>query len=397
VRSIRHGLLAIAACGFLLVIAGAAVVFGVNRTNEFAGRQEYVGDKLFGARQVYESLLGMETSQRGFLLTGDPAYLEPYSRESKDFDRVMATFEDLYSDDAEARETAGEIRRLARAKQAELTQTVELARQGHPETALDIVKGAGGKRDMEALRLQLLSLIAQERAARTGYINRSRETLRQVYLLGAGVAVLIMILVAIAVRTLAASIAHLDEAQRAEEHNAMHDALTGLPNRRYLSEWLTTALAGADRAGRELLLLYFDLDGFKAVNDRLGHEAGDRVLQVTASRLRAILRTSDFVARLGGDEFVAALPDIGEPPALTGLVERIEQCLGEAALPELADGAVTASIGRAIFPRDGNSVAMLLAAADRAMYTIKEAKRAPRLTQAPRPSTADKVDQRLTA
>jgi len=107
------------------------------------------------------------------------------------------------------------------------------------------------------------------------------------------------VLVAVAVRACRYRIARLDAAQRAEERNAMHDALTGLPNRRYLREWLGTALAGARRSGRQLCVLYFDLDGFKGVNDRFGHEAGDHVLETAASRLQGTLRRSDFVARSG--------------------------------------------------------------------------------------------------
>jgi len=397
VKSIRYGLLAVAACGFLLAVAGAAVVFGVHRTNELGENQEYVGDKLFAARQVYETLLSMETSQRGFLMTGDASYLEPYDRDSGDLDRVISTFESVFRDDAEAGNTAAEISRLAHEKQAELAETVGLARNGQSDAATAIVKDNSGKRVMDKLRIQLLALVAQQRAARTEFLARSRDTLRQLYSLGASVAILIMVLVGVAVRTLTTSIARLDDAQKAEEHNAMHDALTGLPNRRYLGEWLTTALAGAQRAGRELHVLYFDLDGFKGVNDRLGHESGDRVLQVTASRLRETLRASDFVARLGGDEFVAALTDTGDAPSLGALVARIEECLKVAPIVELADGAVTASIGVASFPRDGNTTDALLVAADRAMYILKERRRSIRSAGNARPPTANLLGQPRSA
>ena len=365
-HSIRHGLLAVAACAVLLLLAGAAVVFGVQRINDLASRQEYVGDKLYGVRQVYETLLGMESSQRGFLLTGDVSYLAPYQRDSGQLDGILATFERLYRGDGGSEAAVGEIRDLTHEKQAELAQTIDLARGGQRDAAMQIVRGNRGKEIMQQLDDKLLSLVAQQRAVRTGYLQQARQTLRLLYLLGATAGILILVLVAIAVRTLSISIARLNDAQKAEEYNAMHDQLTGLPNRRYLMEWLTTALAGAQRAGRELHLLYFDLDGFKAVNDRLGHEAGDQVLQVTAGRLRSTLRTSDFVARIGGDEFVAALPDTGEPPSIAALVERLETALNAAPLPELDDGAVSASIGAASFPKDAASPAALLAAADQA-------------------------------
>lgn len=371
-NSIRHGLIAVAGCALLLIFACAAVVMAVHRTNALGDSQEYVGDKLYGVRQVYETLLGMESSQRGYLLTGDASYLDPYDRDSATIDGAIATFERLYQGDAGAEPLVSGFLGLARAKQTELAETVRLARAGDRDAAMSVVNGNGGKQLMDQLDEKLLALIAQGRAERTRFVIESRATLRTLYLLGAGIGVLIMALVAIAVRSLTVSIARLDDAQKAEEHNAMHDTLTGLPNRRYLSEWMTAALAAAGRGGRELHVLYFDLDGFKGVNDWLGHEAGDRVLKETAARLRGTLRASDFIARIGGDEFVAALPQTDEPPSIGALVERIEEKLNAAPIEELADGVVTASIGWASFPRDGDTPEGLLAAADRAMYGIKE-------------------------
>src|SRR5712691_7562249 len=166
------------------------------------------------------------------------------------------------------------------------------------------------------------------------------------------------------------------EQQREEAHKAMHDALTSLPNRRYLGEWLAMALAAARRSGQPLVVLYFDLDGFKSVNDRFGHEAGDRVLQVTASRLRQTLRTSDFVARLGGDEFVAVLPDVPSAPVVSMLIARLDTELAKAPIAEVEDRAVCASVGTAWFPEDGDTGDALLAAADHAMYEVKQNRKA---------------------
>ena len=374
-KSVQYGLFAVVGCAFLLIFACAAVVLAVNRTNELADAQEYVGDKLYGVRQVYETLQGMESSQRGYLLTGDVAYLDPYLRASTKIDAAIATFERLYQGDDDARPIVAEILQLARGKQTELANTIALARAGQRDAALALVNGNHGKELMDQFDKRLLALIAQQRGTRTRFVEESRATLRRLYLLGAGVGVLIMALVAISVRSLTVSIARLNDAQKTEEHNAMHDALTGLPNRRYLSEWMTVALAAARRAAHELHVLYFDLDGFKAVNDEFGHEAGDRVLTVTASRLRETLRSSDFVARLGGDEFVAVLPQTDAPPSVGALIERIEDKLNAAPIEGLPDGAVTASIGQASFPRDGDTVTVLLAAADRSMYNIKQVRK----------------------
>jgi len=225
---------------------------------------------------------------------------------------------------------------------------------------------------MALLRYKLFSLIAERRAVRTRFVDQSRSMFHQLYFLGGGAALLVLVLVAVAVRALSISIAQLDAAQRAEERNAMHDALTGLPNRRYLREWLGTALAGARRSGRQLCVLYFDLDGFKGVNDRFGHEAGDYVLETAASRLQGTLRASDFVARLGGDEFVAVLLDAKEPPGAEALIDRLTETFRPPWIPELNEGDMSVSIGKAVYPQDGTTVDTLLAAADHAMYVAKE-------------------------
>jgi diguanylate cyclase (GGDEF)-like protein len=140
-----------------------------------------------------------------------------------------------------------------------------------------------------------------------------------------------------------------------------------LPNRRYLGEWLSISRALASRRGQQFVLLFVDLDGFKSVNGCLGHETGDRVLQVTAARLRQALRRSDFVARLGGDEFVAVLPDAQTAPGLSVLIGRLQAEIAKAPVAEIEDGAGGASIGAAWFPTEGDTVDALLAAADHAI------------------------------
>ena len=151
---------------------------------------------------------------------------------------------------------------------------------------------------------------------------------------------------------------------------ALHDALTGLPNRALLGDRLTAAIAAAHRQHTQLSVLLIDLNGFKLVNDIHGHAAGDRVLVETATRLSAKLRESDTAARLGGDEFVVLLP----ATALAGAIETAwtvneviakPVAFGESAL------AVSASIGIAVFPEHAGDPTALLAAADAAMYEAK--------------------------
>ena len=174
--------------------------------------------------------------------------------------------------------------------------------------------------------------------------------------------------------------AHVEREERAA-HLAYHDALTGLPNRSQLQEHLALALARAARSQTAFGLLFLDLDGFKAANDRYGHEAGDQVLKAVAERWLTAARDGDVLARYGGDEFVVLLTELQrtEPKAAAiAAAERYRNAIREPLSVSAASGIVTSvSVGIAIYPDDGDSAAALLMAADAAMYVGKRAFAAP--------------------
>ncbi len=161
--------------------------------------------------------------------------------------------------------------------------------------------------------------------------------------------------------------------RRAEQlsRQAQHDELTGLANRSLFQDRLERALAWARRHERLLAVMVLDLNGFKAVNDRLGHAAGDRLLAIMGRRLSDRLRETDTVARLGGDEFAILIENLAKPEH-AALVAR--KLLEAVAPPVAVDGetvGVTASLGVALYPRDGEDGATLAREADRAMYRAK--------------------------
>lgn len=154
-------------------------------------------------------------------------------------------------------------------------------------------------------------------------------------------------------------------------HQAHHDTLTDLPNRQLFMDFLSLELAQARRDGTKLALLFLDLNGFKQVNDTLGHSCGDRLLQEVAQRLRACIRESDTVARLGGDEFTVLMPALGQTDDV-GIVLR--KILGVFETPFMLDGFAvdtTTSIGICMFPDDGDFGEELMKKADIAMYDAK--------------------------
>jgi diguanylate cyclase (GGDEF)-like protein len=158
-----------------------------------------------------------------------------------------------------------------------------------------------------------------------------------------------------------------------KEHQANHDALTGLPNRKYLLEALDGALVEA-QPGRRVGLFLLDLDRFKEVNDTLGHQTGDHLLEHVASRIKGALRPEDVVARLGGDEFAVLLPVVPDADAATEVALRIQAALAEPFRFEGVLLELEASVGIALYPDHGADVQQLQRSADVAMYLAKEAR-----------------------
>jgi diguanylate cyclase (GGDEF)-like protein/PAS domain S-box-containing protein len=167
----------------------------------------------------------------------------------------------------------------------------------------------------------------------------------------------------------------ITERKRAEdllEHQAMHDPMTGLPNRTLLLDRLNHAMARCRRTGRMAAVLFMDLDRLKMVNDSMGHEAGDALLTAVARRLETTLRPQDTAARHGGDEFVIVCEDLESAADAVTIAERLGEVLAEPFALPAGEAFLTASIGIAISRNEGDTPESLLRDADAAMYRAKE-------------------------
>lgn len=167
-----------------------------------------------------------------------------------------------------------------------------------------------------------------------------------------------------------ASTFSLEDANTELGRMAMMDTLTHLPNRRLFQQHLEVAIGRSQRVGTSLAVAFIDLDGFKPINDALGHHIGDEVLLAVAKRLNAAVRGCDIVARIGGDEFVALLEDIKSDQDIVPIVERIVHSLRDAFFIDHHEISISASVGIAVYPRDGD-MKRLLVCADAAMYRAK--------------------------
>jgi diguanylate cyclase (GGDEF)-like protein/PAS domain S-box-containing protein len=176
--------------------------------------------------------------------------------------------------------------------------------------------------------------------------------------------------------TLEGIILDITDRKRSEEEiafKAYHDALTRLPNRALFLESIKVALALAERSGSEVGVVFLDLDDMKIINDTLGHSMGDELLKMLGARLTQILRRSDTVARVGGDEFLLLLAQLNGEGDATHVARKIRLGLAEPFVIDEEEIHVTASIGVAVYPSDGDTAETLIRAADGAMYRVKEA------------------------
>lgn len=170
----------------------------------------------------------------------------------------------------------------------------------------------------------------------------------------------------------------LTEQEQASRHAAVHDPLTGLPNRVLFNDRLEHGLAQAKRHGWSLAVMFIDLNDFKKINDTYGHDAGDSVLKTIASRLTQRVRDDDTVSRHGGDEFLYLLTAVSDEEDLPAIAEKILASIQEPCSVNVGNIAIHsstgASIGIALFPKNGNTAEVLIQSADKAMYQAKKSK-----------------------
>jgi diguanylate cyclase (GGDEF)-like protein len=160
---------------------------------------------------------------------------------------------------------------------------------------------------------------------------------------------------------------------RQVENSAVTDGLTGLPNARSLFLQLDGELARSKRSGQPLVLLVLDLDGFKSINDRFGHLAGNKVLKMISAGLRSCCREYDCVARMGGDEFVIILAGANRD-SIANKAKQLREVTRQVGLSCCQQDILSVSVGEACFPEDGTDAEQLLAVADKRMYQAKQSR-----------------------
>ncbi|WMY11392.1 diguanylate cyclase domain-containing protein [Paraburkholderia phenoliruptrix] len=338
-------------------------------------RDEEAFSVLGAANRVLHDLENAETGQRGYLLTGDENYLVPYRQGVHDLDDTILRLQQAAGSDEKSLELVRRVEHAKTSKVTELARTVELARSGNRAGAIALVQTNEGKLYMDGLREDLNLLLNNWRDRRKAATQDAHRRLVFGSAALVAIAVLVCCLMVYTVYIQRRAFARVHAYSNALDQQAAHDTLTGLPNRRRLLSAIDE-LSGHAAGSRRTALLYLDIDGFKNVNDAMGHSAGDVLLRRLAESLRAVTRHDDMLARVGGDEFVLLADDCGDDSQLRELAERLVSSVRAVGEREYGGRfAIGVSIGIATFPDRVRSIAGLLDVADAAMYAAKRSGR----------------------
>jgi diguanylate cyclase (GGDEF)-like protein len=363
------------------IIVGFGVAFAILAVNALVDYRSFVTltdatDSVQDGLQTRDLLKGIrsavaasETGQRNYILTENKDHLESSLDLLKSARMSLNELLEAVNRDPQEVDKARQLQSLLAARVAQFEGALEPLAHKKKGAALQVLTSAEGRQILERAD----EVFAQFNESQGALFERRIRELQQsarfalvtFYIATFCGLVLLGLLYYLVYRDIA-------ERRRAEEKLrvvATHDPLTALPNRTLLHERLSHALAKAQHYDRHLAVLFVDLDRFKNINDTLGHEAGDLLLQMAAQRMGDCLRGTDTMARQGGDEFVVLMDELTDAGPAAGVSQRILDAMGN---PFNVDGQevhLTASIGISVFPEDGRA---LLKNADIAMYCAKE-------------------------
>jgi diguanylate cyclase (GGDEF)-like protein len=328
-----------------------------------------------------ESLIkDAETGQRGYLLTGESTYLEPYENGILKIDIFLAKAKTMTIDNPIQQMRIGQIELLTDKKLNELQETIELYNTENLDLALEIILTNRGKQIMDDIRYIIHDMRLEEKKLLAARKQEFKSAIRSAtFITSIGFILTFSLIVSIIIyigRDTNRYIAARNQKEQKLKYIATHDPLTGLYNRNVLERQLNDEIHRASRYKHDLSIFMLDIDHFKSINDTYGHQAGDKVLLYFSKEIENSIRNSDYAARYGGEEFIIILPETTLSKA-EELAERLRKHIAEFpfTVEDGKDISLTASIGIATFPEHAQTSKNLIVVSDMAMYAAKKAGR----------------------
>lgn len=370
--NIKRTALASLAISLVLVTAlGGMAAMTLERLSDNAEQLVHSNTVINTADALLAHMIDVETGARGYIITGNDDYLEPHEHGLEKVYGQRDELARLLAGEPSEQGRLAELTRRTDAKIAVSRANVAARMRGFEAARARVAEGTG-TREMVALR-EVLSEISLAQTNRLAELRSRRDSM--IFELKrdmASAAALFLVMLFSLHYYLLRMAGLMHKAEQQATHLARHDVLTGLPNRLLMLEHLSQAIQRCVRYKKGMALLFLDLNGFKPVNDRYGHEAGDEVLKQVARRLSGAVRASDVVARLGGDEFVVLAEDIAGREGVCDIVRKITAEIARPIpLGERGEATISTSIGVAVYPQDGENLETLLSNADTAMYEAK--------------------------
>lgn len=349
-----------------LVAAGSMAFYSFERSTHNDEWVLHTAVVLMKLERLHLTLAQAESAGRGFLVSGAPSAYAAYEHALASIDTQLAEVRSITADNPVQQEALNELKHVAAIRFAYLTGTASLRTSEGVDAVVKSIRGHGSH-DMRAIghlieRMQQTEerLLAVRRAER----DRSDALLRQAIAVFLALGGIIIVGVFWQMKRLWRARIRAEAAAVRESH---YDALTGLPNERLLRDRLGVALSRARRHDEIVAVFAIDLDAFAAVNERLGREAGDELLQLVGNRLKCLMRPEDTAARVGGDEFLIVLGGLVDPAHAQRIGERL---VGSLAEPFTCGGEqirIGASIGIALYPAEASTGDELLRHAQQAL------------------------------
>lgn len=341
----------------------------------YSEQKDLVDRQRYNIVALGKAITDAENGQRGYLLTGHMLFLNSLEQGRIDTRQVMARLDKQVLEGANIRSGLEAIKRLVHQKFDVMDKSIQVqlhAGEFSPHLSLSRDKSR-----------ELMKLINDQLDEIDGKLQRLRESFeheirKRMYASVIGAILLGMLIIGVLLFSYRSTTHLLEQVienqavAKQASHQAGHDLLTGLPNRRSVDVHLANTYQMARHTSRQFAILFMDLDGFKLVNDNYGHEVGDALLIEVASMFKKVLRQSDFLARQGGDEFVLVVGNYLYRLELTQLAHRLIQLFAQPVIVNGIPLEIGVSIGIAEYPHHGKSVKQLIHVADKAMYDSKK-------------------------
>lgn len=315
-------------------------------------------------------LTNAEKSERGYILGGELA-ATPYVDAVEEVRWTTDLIHALASKDPFQRDKAVQLEQLVEARLATLQFLVEMRESGNMQSAHLLMSPEQDKLETERINNVLKEMETYENTRLDEALHVRDNAYGKMWAMLAAVTFALFGGAVWQYRRVNRIVHQAAESNAEMRHLANHDVLTGLPNRRLLQDRLDAHIASAGTNGLSLAVMYMDLDGFKKVNDTIGHDAGDELLQSVARRLRAAIRSSDTVARIGGDEFIVVVPELDGPAMIAQIAGTLVDAISKPYSIKGRTLSVSTSIGISVYPDNGTSSGELMHVADQALNQAK--------------------------